>query len=113
MQFKWKIEKVQVANDNLITIVDLIVTAVDGDKTASAAYICNLEKNSKTVPFEQLTEQQVLNWCFQPIVTTWTDMDSKPQSATRLIKNEGEAQVAGQIARQLAKKAAEPALPWL
>ena len=113
MQFKWKVEKVQVAKDNLITIVDLVVTAVDGDNTASAAYICNLEKSSRTVPFEQLTEQQVLDWCFQPIVTTWTDMDNKPQSATRLIKDEGEAQVAGQIARQLAQKAAEPALPWL
>lgn len=113
MQFKWKVEKVQVAKDNLITIVDLIVTAVDGDNTASAAYTCNLEKSSKTVPFDQLTEQQVIDWCFKPIIVTWTDMDNKPQSFTRLIQVEGEEQVAGQIARQLAKKAAEPALPWL
>jgi hypothetical protein len=40
-------------------------------------------------------------------------MDAVEQSSTRLIKDEGEAQVAGQIARQLAQKAAEPALPWV
>jgi hypothetical protein len=39
-------------------------------------------------------------------------MDDVEQSSTRLIKDEGEAQVADQIARKLAQKAAEPALPW-
>jgi hypothetical protein len=40
-------------------------------------------------------------------------MDDVEQSSIRLIKDEGEAQVAGQIARQLAQVAAEPALPWV
>jgi hypothetical protein len=95
MEFKWTIDKVQVAEDNLIVKVYLIVTATDGNNTASAAYSRDLVGEDKFVPYDQLTEQQVLAWCFPTV------------------KDEGEAQVAGQIARQLAQKAAEPALPWL
>ena len=113
MEFKWSVNAVTVAKNNLVTQVDCTITAVDGDKTASAAYTRNLVRGDSFIPYNQLTEQQVLDWCFEPIVTTWIDKDKKPQSSTRLIKDEGEAQVVGQIARQLAQKAAEPALPWV
>ena len=113
IEFKWAINKVQVAENNLVVKVDLTVTGTDGDNSASAAYSRNLTRGDSFISFEQLTEQQVLDWCFAPEVATWTDMDNTEQSSTRLIKDEGEAQVAGQIARQLAKKESEPALPWL
>jgi hypothetical protein len=113
MKFKWSVNKVTVATDNIVTQVDMTVTAIDGNNSASAAYSRNLIRGNQPVPYAQLTEQQVLAWCFDPIVTTWIDKDKKPQSSTRLIKDEGETQVAGQIARQLAQKAAEPALPWI
>jgi len=113
MQFKWTINKVTVAEDNLVTRVELTVTATDSNNTASAAYMRDLVRGDSFIPYAQLTEAQVLAWCFEPIVTTWIDKDKKAQSSTRLIKNEGETQVAGQIARQLAQKAAEPALPWV
>ena len=112
MDFKWTVNKVQVAQDNLVVKVDLMVTGVDGENSASACYSRNLIRGNSFVPYEQLTEQQVLDWCFEPEVTTWTDMHNLEYSATRLLKDEGEAQVAGQIARQLAKKQFEPALPW-
>jgi len=112
MEFKWSVYKITVAEDNLVVKVDLTVTATDGDNSASAAYSRNLIRGDSFVPYEQLTEQQVLDWCFEPEVTTWTDMDNVEQSSTRLIKDEGEAQVAGQIARQLAQKESEPSLPW-
>lgn len=112
MDFKWAVNKVQVAEDNLIVKVDLTVTGTDGDNLASAAYTRNLVRGNSFVPYEQLTEQQVIDWCFEPEVTIWTDIDNVEQSSTRLIKDEGEAQVAGQIERQLAKKSSEPALPW-
>jgi hypothetical protein len=35
------------------------------------------------------------------------------QSTTKHLKDEGEAQVTGQIQRQLATKSTEPALPWI
>jgi len=113
MEYKWTVNKVQVANDNLIVKVGLIVTGIDGDNTASAWYERNLVRGDSFVPYEQLTEQQVLDWCFEPEVTTWKDIDGAQQSSTRLIKDEGEAQVTGQIARQLAQKESEPALPWV
>jgi hypothetical protein len=94
MKFNWLVNKVKVAENNLITQVDLTVTATDGDNTASAAYICNLVRGDSFIDYDQLTENQVLAWCFPTV------------------KAEGETQVTGQIARQLAQKAAEPALPW-
>ena len=112
MEYKWSINKVQVAEDNLVVKVDLTVTAIDGDNSASAAYSRELVRGDTFAEFAQLTEQQVLDWCFAPEVTTWLDMDNVEQSSTRLIKDEGEAQVTGQIERRLAQAAAEPALPW-
>jgi hypothetical protein len=113
MQYIWSVNKVQVAQDNLVVKVDLTVTATDGDNSASAAYTRSLVRGNSFIPFDQLTEQQVIDWCFEPEVTTWTDLDNTENSSTRLIKDEGEAQVAGQIARKLAQKAVEPALPWI
>jgi hypothetical protein len=113
MEFKWSVNKVTVAENNLVVKVDLTITATDGDNTASANYICNLVRGDSFIPYSQLTEAQVLAWCFEPEVTIWLDIDSVEQTSIRLIKDEGEAQVAGQIARQLAQKAVEPALPWV
>jgi hypothetical protein len=113
MEFKWSVNKVTVAENNLIIQVDLTVTAIDGKNTASAAYTRTLTRGDSFIPYDQLTEDQVLAWCFKPIVTTWTDVDNVEQSTTRLVKNDGEIQVAGQIARQLAQVATEPALPWV
>jgi hypothetical protein len=113
MDFKWTINKVTTAEDNLIVKVDATVTATDSKNTASAAYTRDLIRGDIFIPFEQLTEEQVLAWLFEPKVTTWTDRDNVEQTFTLLIKEEGEAQVSGQIARQLAQKAAEPALPWV
>ena len=113
MEFKWSVNKVIVAEDNLVVGVDLIITATDDKKTASAAYIRVLSRGDSFIPYDQLTEDQVLAWCFEPVVTTWTDMDDVEQTSISLVKDDGEAQVAGQIARQLAQKVAEPALPWV
>ena len=111
--FKWSVNKVQVAQDNLVVKVELTVTGTDGDNSASAAYTRELTRGATFIPFNKLTEQQVLNWCFEPIVTVSTDIDDVEQTTTRLIKDEGEAQVIDQIARQLAQKESEPALPWV
>ena len=113
MEFKWSVNKVTVAEDNLVVKVDLTVTATDGDNTASAAYTRLLTRGDSFIPYDQLTEAQVLAWCFEPIVMPTIDFQGNVGITTRLIKNEGETQVAEQIARQLAQKTAEPALPWV
>jgi hypothetical protein len=112
ISYTWTINKLQVAENNLVVKVDLTVTGIDGDLSACAAYTRTLTRGDSFVPYEQLTEQQVLDWCFVPEVITWTDMDNVEQSITKHLKDEGEAQVTGQIERQLAQKASEPALPW-
>jgi hypothetical protein len=113
MEFKWSVNKVTVAENNLVVQVHATVTAIEGDKTASAVYIRDLVRGDSFIPFDQLTEEQVLAWLFKPLVVIWTGVDNVEQTSTRLIKDEGEAQVAGQIARQLAQAVAEPALPWV
>lgn len=109
MEFKWTVNKVQVAQDNLVVVVDLTITGTDGDLSASAAYARTLTRGDSFVPYEQLTEQQVIDWCLEPQVITYED----GSTITIMIKDEGEAQVADQIARQLAQKQSEPALPWI
>lgn len=112
MDFKWAINKLTVGADNLVLKVDLTVTGTDGDNSASAAYTRSLARGDSVIAYEQLTEQQVLDWCFAPEVITWKDLDNVEKSITKHLKDEGEAQVTGQIARRLAQAAAEPALPW-
>lgn len=112
MEYKWAVNKVQVAEDNLVVKVDLIVTGKDGDNSASAAYSCDLTRGDSFIPYEQLTEQQILDWCFAPKVTEHISLNGSVDITTRLVKDEGEAQVTEQIERQLAQKQSEPALPW-
>lgn len=116
ISYRWSVEKLTTEQDKkLVTSVEWRCYGVDAESGFSAAMAgaTSFKSSDSFTPFNQLTEEQVLAWCFEPIVTTWIDKDKKPQSSTQLIKDEGEAQVAGQIARQLAQKAAEPALPWL
>ena len=112
MEYKWTINKVQVAEDNLIVKVDLTVTGTDGNNTASAAYVRELVRGDSFIQYEQLTEQQVLDWCFGPEMLTLPDLMGNVTTIVKHLKDEGEAQVADQIARQLAQKESEPALPW-
>jgi len=112
MEFKWSINKLTVVEDNLVVKVDLTITGTDGDLSASAAYTRTLTRGDSFVSYGQLTEQQVLAWCFAPEVVTWTDKDDVEQSVTRHLQEYAEAQVIGQIASQLAQKQSEPALPW-
>jgi hypothetical protein len=113
MNFKWTVNKVQIAEDNLIVKVELTVTAIDGDNSASTSYVRDLTRSDLFIPFDQLTEQQVLDWCFEPIVSNWVDDKNVEQTSIRFIKNEGEVQIIKQLECQLAHKSFEPALPWL
>ena len=113
ISYKWTIEKVTVTTDNAVTHVYWRCDATQDDLTASCAGVRTLVRSDTFIPYEQLTEQQVLDWCFAPQTITSTDVDGNVRSVIRLTKDEGEAQVAGQIARQLAQKESEPALPWV
>jgi hypothetical protein len=101
--FNWSISKMQVIPEqdnrtNVVVKADWLVRAVDKDNNAAsfASGTCNFSLGGTFTPFEELTEQQVLNWCF----------------ALENFKINTEAQVTEQIARQLTQKQLEPTLPW-
>ena len=113
LTFKWTINKVQVAENNLVVKVELTVTGTDGNVSSSAECVRSLTRGDAFTSFEKLTEQQVLNWCFEPETVVWNDANGDQQSGVKLLKDQAESQVADQIQRQLTQKASEPALPWL
>jgi len=116
ISYKWSIDKLTVAKDNLVVRVDWRVTAEDNENniTTSAAGVRTLTRGDSFIPYEQLTEQQVLDWCFAPeIITIEDSIQNITTTVTKHLKDEGESQVANQIARQLAQKVTEPALPWV
>jgi hypothetical protein len=97
IEFKWAVEKMAVSGDaNLVTQVYWRCDATDDQLATAASGICNLVEGDSFIPYDQLTQQQVLNWCF----------------GFENFKNDVETQVSAQIASQVAQKAAEPALPW-
>ena len=113
MEYKWTVTGMQVAEDNLVVKVNLMVTGTEGENSAFAAYARTFVRGDSFIPYEQLTEQQVLDWCFAPEVITVEDqIQNTTTTITKHLKDEGETQVTGQIQRQLAQKQSEPALPW-
>ena len=102
--FNWSISKMQVipvqdSKTNVVVKAEWLLRAVDDNNNAAsfASGICSFSLGDTFTPYEELTEQQVLNWCF----------------ALENFKINTEAQVTEQIARQLVQKATEPALPWV
>lgn len=113
--YTWNIEKLQVANDGLVVKAYWLLVAKDEENslTAAASGIRNLVRGNSFTAYSQLTEQQVLDWCFEPKVINSTNVNGDKETLIKHLKDEGEAQVSGQIERQLAQKQFEPALPWL
>jgi len=119
ISFKWSVSKLRVIpqldnKTNVVSVVEWFVQGTDDVNliTASASGIRSFVLGDTFAPFDQLTEQQVLDWCFEPETVTWIDRDEVEQSIIKHLKNEGETQVTGQIERQLAQKQFEPTLPW-
>ena len=106
--YKWTIDKLQVTEDNLVIKVDWRATATQDDLTASAANTRNLVRGDSFIPYEQLTEQQVLDWCFEP-ETVMAEIDPTVKN----LKEDVETHLANEIAYKLAQKESGPALPWV
>lgn len=102
--YKWSVEKVVVTEGNVITHV---YWRCEADGFACSG-IRNLVRSDSFTAYDQLTEQQVLDWCFVPEVITWVDPNNNEHSLTKMLKEEAEAQVSEQINRLKN----EPALPW-
>jgi hypothetical protein len=115
---KWSVTKLRVAQQNnkpnAVITVEWAALATDdvNNLVASAAGIRQLQTGDSFVPYEQLTEQQVLNWCFDPEIIKIKELDDTVTTVTKNLKTEVEAQLTAQIALQLAQKQIEPPLPW-
>lgn len=118
--FKWSIQKLRVApqQDDKINVViqaDWICVAMSEENIvqAGASGKKNFSLGDSFVNFDELSESQVLDWCFAPETVTDTDREGNVTTTVKNLKTDVETQVTGQIERQLAQKAVEPALPWL
>ena len=117
--FKWSIQKLRVAptqgdKTNAVIEADWLCVAMseDGIVQAAASGVKSFILGDIFTPFEQLTEEQVLTWCFEPETVTETDRENNVTTIVKHLKSDAEAQVTGQIERQLTQKQSEPALPW-
>jgi hypothetical protein len=50
--------------DGFITTAHWTATAVDGDYTASAYSTCSFATATPSIPYANVTEQDVLDWCW-------------------------------------------------
>lgn len=112
MKFKWAVEKVNTVGDNnLIEIVFLTCTASKEGVSETYQCIKVLQPSDTFIEYYQLTEQQVLDWCFAPQITE--TKNSFGEVTIKNLKEETEAFLSASVERQLAQRAASPALPWI
>lgn len=66
MTTTWKITKTDyLTADGFITTAHWTATAVDGDYTASAYGSCGFASATPSIPYANVTEQEVLSWCWE------------------------------------------------
>ena len=114
MQYTWNVEKVNTVGDNkLIQTVFLTFTTTKENVSETYQCIKILQPSNTFIAYDQLTEQQILEWCFEPQITEVKNQNNQVvETITRRIKEETEAFVFANVERQLAQLAASPALPW-
>jgi len=81
--------------DGFITTAHWTCTAVDGDYTAYAYSTCSFALATPSIPYNSVTEAEVLNWCW----------------ANGVDKDATEASLASQIALQK-NPVTETGVPW-
>jgi hypothetical protein len=113
MEYKWSVNKVHVvqqeeviehhqvtqeARANVVTYVEWLLQAQYGANKIAIGGSTDLVAGEEFVEFDQLTEQQMLDWCFE------TDPS---------MKDTYEAQVLAYFASQSDQKVSSPSLPWV
>jgi hypothetical protein len=81
MTTTWTITQTNYETANgFITTAHWTATAVDGDYTASAYSTCSWAEGTPTIPYNQVTMQEVLDWC-------WTSGVDKDATEAALAQN--------------------------
>ena len=65
ISYVWTITQCDsLTSDGFITCAHWTASAVDGDYTASIYSTCSWAAGTPTIPYNQVTQQEVLNWCW-------------------------------------------------
>ena len=65
MQITWKITQCdRLTSDNFITTAHWTATAVDGEYSASIYSTCSWAAGTPSIPYADVTEAEVLQWCW-------------------------------------------------
>lgn len=65
ISYNWTITQCDsLTSDGFITCAHWTASAVDGDYTASIYSTCSWAAGTPTIPYNQVTQQEVLNWCW-------------------------------------------------
>ena len=65
ISYTWTITNCDsLTSDGFITCAHWTASAVDGDYTASIYSTCSWAAGTPTIPYNQVTQQEVLNWCW-------------------------------------------------
>ena len=65
MTITWTITQCdRLTADGFITTAHWTCSAVDGDYSASSYGTCGFAAGTPTIPYDQVTEVEVLNWCW-------------------------------------------------
>ena len=68
MTTTWTISTLERETSNgFVTVAHWQATAVDGDYTASIYSTCSWADGTPTVPYDQLTQETVLNWVWETV----------------------------------------------
>lgn len=94
--YNWKIEQCEhLVSTGFITVAHWRCTGVDGDYSASVYGTCGWSEGVVQIPYADVTEQEVLDWCW----------------AGGVDKDATEANITGQIDLQK-NPVQQPGLPW-
>lgn len=65
MNITWKITQCdRLTSDDFITTAHWTATAVDGEYSASIYSTCSWAPGTPTIPYAEVTHQEVLDWCW-------------------------------------------------
>ena len=63
--YNWQITQCdRLTSDGFITTAHWTATAVDGDYTASIYSTCSFAPATPSIPYDSVTEAEVLDWCW-------------------------------------------------
>ena len=83
MTTTWNISQLdRQTSDGFITTAHWTATAVDGDYTASVYSTCSWAVGTPTIPYADVTIQEVLDWCW----TSGVDKDATEASLAAQIE---------------------------